>query len=770
MKFTKYFMAAALAVLALGCNKEQVAVEGTPDGQEVSVTFTAGLPGAPATKAIGDGTTAKNLVVAVYENDAEKSELASLRKTATFTDLKTTVNFSLVKGKTYHFIFWAQSYDVNAQNGPYDITDLKNIGIKYDGGANDEARDAFFAVRKDVKITGALTETIELKRPFAQVNFGTADFEAAKYAGVEPKTSVVEATDVATIFDPFAGEGKNPTTATVPTAFTAAALPTDPETITVENVAYKYLAMNYIIPTGSIDEKHVTNLTATFTDAAGQNVEVSVPSAPVQANWRTNIVGNLLTDQVVFNVEIKPAFEDDENIDLQNISTLSALKALFANGGSAVLTDNIEIKEALVLAGDKEVVLDLNGKSIINKSQVVRGGGYYTEVFKVGGKSHLVINGDGEVKALAEDVDDDGYRIAVWAYDEAVVDINGGSFYNKQRNPATANLIYAMGKATINIAGGRFETGNLAADGTSLMLNLRDSDRATAKIVVSGGEFVAFDPADNNSEGAHTNFCAPGYKTKELTSGVWTVVEASVIYTKEEFVAAATANVENIVIKLQNDIEFNDGARYNFWEIGGADTKTVTIEGTGNELLTYANDYRSQVKTVNPNAKLILKNLKMTSTVTPSPWDVYDIVFCTPVEIENVTFNKAIGFGASAYMKNVVVDESSNTTTASYAIWITPEKEMTITMDNCEIRNTAFSDGRAIKIDEQYVSNPQKVTLTVNGGKFAASSSSKALINVKNKGGNVITTTGNIDITGIPSGKMVATDIAGTVTYNGVQM
>lgn len=107
MKTFKYLAAAALTMLAVSCNKEQVTE--VPDGQMVDVTFTAALPGEMATKALGDGMTAKNLYVSVYENDAEKSHLGDLDKTATFTDLKTQVTFSLVKGKTYNFVFWAQA-------------------------------------------------------------------------------------------------------------------------------------------------------------------------------------------------------------------------------------------------------------------------------------------------------------------------------------------------------------------------------------------------------------------------------------------------------------------------------------------------------------------------------------------------------------------------------------------------------------------------------------------------------------------------------------
>ena len=758
MKQTKYIFAAALAVLALGCNKEQVAVDGTPDGEEVAVTFAAELPGT-VTKAIGDGLTAKNLSVAVYDDasNAAGTHIVTLDKTAVFDALHTTVEYSLVKGKTYHFIFWAQ-----AEGAPYTFDpETKKVAIDYTAGAaNDEKRDAFYAV-KTLKVTGPATEPVQLHRPFAQVNFGTSDSAAATAAGVTPTASLFTATDAASSFDVFAGEGKDP----VRISFTEAALPAEQFTLK-DGTTYTYLAMNYFIPTGKLSETHVSNLSATF-KGASDDVVISVPSAKVQANYRTNIVGNLLTDQVVFNVEIVPAFEQpDEDIDLQNISKLSALKAFFANGGTAKLVENITVDETLAVPAGKEVILDLNGHEINNAEDLWNEATGDWSLVSVRGGS-LTIKGDGLLKAKENDC------YAVDVQDGGHVIIEDGEYISN------VHAVYVW-VGTAEIRGGKYSVQQKFSDPTKadeFVLNCYDAHHrdGTAKIIVTGGEFVSFNPADCWAEGAHTNFCAPGYKSKKISDNpeVWTVVDASAVFTKEEFVAAATANVENIVIKLQNDIEFGDGARVNEWEIGGADTKTVTIEGTGNELLTYANDYRSYLKTVNPNATLILKNLKMTSTFAPGTWDTYNIIFATPVEMENVTFNKAIGFDMNctyAVLNNVVIDESANNVRATYAMWVSPKCEMNITMNNCEIRNTAFTDGRAIKIDEQYVSNPQKVTLTVNGGKFAASSTSKALINVKNNGGNVITTTGNIDITGIPSGKMVATDIAGTVTYNGVQM
>lgn len=570
MKQTKYILAAALAVLALGCNKEQVAVDGTPDGEEVGVTFTAELPGMQ-TKAIGDGLTAKNLTVEVYEDEtgAAGTNIVALHQTATFTALKADVKFNLVKGKTYHFIFWAQ-----ADNAPYTLdAAAKTVAISYAGEANDESRDAFYAV-KTLKVQGPATEPVQLKRPFAQVNFGTADFDAAKAGGVEVTESSFTATDAATSLDLFAGEGVGSTDIT----YTEKELPA--ETLTLKDgTTFKYMAMNYFVPTGKFVESHVSNVKAHFVSAS-HTVEISSPSTPVQSNWRTNIVGNLLTDQVVFNVEIVPAFEQpDEDIHL--VSGSSALKTLVANGGSAKLVEDIEIDSPLVLTGDVDVTIDLNGHSIVNKTQV---NGNYTVVFNVTGSSHLTINGDGEVKALEETSDVDGYRMAIWAYDNAVVDINGGYFYNKQLNPGTSNLIYVMDNAVVNIAGGKFETAMLNAQGTSFLLNIYDAHRATAKINVAGGQFVAFNPADCTSEGPHTNFLAPGYKSVGINGSYFVAKDDAPV----SIGVSGQDELDNIVSQIPAgetaEITLSDGT----YKLPDLSNGMTIIGETGNEVIDCA--------------------------------------------------------------------------------------------------------------------------------------------------------------------------------------
>ena len=496
MKSFKYLAAAALTLLAVGCNKEQVTE--VPDGQMVDVTFTAALPGEMATKALGDGQTAKNLYVSVYENDADKTHLRDLDKTATFTDLKTQVTFSLVKGKTYNFVFWAQ-----AEDAPYDVTDLKNIKVKdYTTGANDEKRDAFYATRMELKVNGALTETIKLYRPFAQVNFATADYADAMKAGFNPAVSSFTASEAATTFDTFAEEGKDK----VEVALTETEIPAD-VLKTLDGKTYTRLAMNYLIPVGKQGESHNIDVAATFKANNGEAVTVSAPNAPVQNNYRTNILGNLLTSQVIFNVEIVPIFkEPDKDIDIVNVKDEASLRALFATGGEATLTEDVVLGETVVVEPGKEVVLDLNGKTVSNTADLWNESIASWSLLSVRGGS-LTIKGAGTLQAKENDC------FAVDVQDGGTVVIEDGTYVGN------VHAVYVY-EGTAEIKGGKYSIQQLSSnpDPYGYVLNCYDKNRENgiAKIIVTGGEFVKFNPADCAAEGAHTNFLADGYKSTQI--------------------------------------------------------------------------------------------------------------------------------------------------------------------------------------------------------------------------------------------------------------
>ena len=565
MKTFKYLAAAALTFLAVGCNKEQVTE--VPDGQMVDVTFTAALPGEMATKALGDGQTAKTLHVSVYENDDAKTKL-DLDKTATFTDLKTQVTFSLVKGKTYNFVFWAQAEGATC----YGIDDLKNIKISYEGAvANDETRDAFYATRKELKVNGALTETIKLYRPFAQVNFGTADLREAADAGFVPKQSVFTATDVANVFDTFNAEGKVEGPATDKVTFAAAKIPVEPLVIK-DGTKYAWMIMNYIIPVGKQGEKHISNVTAEFIPETGDAITASSPQTPVQNNYRTNILGNLLTSQVIFNVEIVPIFnEPDNDIDLVNIKNVESLKALFETGGEAKLAADLVLDEAVAVLPGKEVTLDLNGKTIKNNSNSVA-----LDVY-----GSLVINGEGTV-----DGGEGGDNVAVWSRPGGKLTINGGTYtVGADANGSGNSTIYTTGGDVI-INGGTFST---AAKYGGRYWTINKQNGSTGKVEIYGGTFPGFDPANPNTDDA-ASYLAPGYISVE-TNGVWTVVRGTkpVVMTTAELRATVTAFTSagsgDNVIEIGKDIVLKEGETWVPAKVDGYHgAGVVTVLGNGHKI------------------------------------------------------------------------------------------------------------------------------------------------------------------------------------------
>lgn len=581
MKAMKYLAAAALTLFAVSCNKEQVTE--VPDGQMVDVTFTAALPGEMATKALGDGQTAKTLYVSVYENDTEKTHLGDLDKTATFTDLKTQVTFSLVKGKTYNFVFWAQAEGATC----YDIDDLKNIKISYEGAvANDETRDAFYAIRKELKVNGALTETIKLYRPFAQVNFGTADLFEAAAAGFVPAQSAFTATDVANVFDTFNAEGKVEGLATDKVTFAKAEIPGGGEILaTKDGTQYLWMTMNYILPVGKQGEKHISNITAEFIPESGDPITASAPQAPVQNNYRTNILGNLLTSQVIFNVEIVPAFEEPDNdIDLVNIKNAESLKALFATGGEAKLAAGLVLDEAVVVMPGKEVTIDLNGKTIKNTSS--------RSTIEVYGS--LVINGEGTV-----DGGEGGDNNAVWSLPGGKLTINGGTYtVGADANGSGNSTIFTTGGDVV-INGGTFSS---AAKYRDQYWTINKQNNSTGKVEIYGGTFPGFDPANPNTD--DDTYVAEGYVSVEK-DGVWTVLpsvkdaaalkavfnEGGVVALANDLVLDRTLSVpagKDVVIDLNGktisntadlwDVPNEDAGNWSLLSVKGG---TLTIKGAG---------------------------------------------------------------------------------------------------------------------------------------------------------------------------------------------
>ena len=77
-------------------------------------------------------------------------------------------------------------------------------------------------------------------------------------------------------------------------------------------------------------------------------------------------------------------------------------------------------------------------------------------------------------------------------------------------------MIYATDKSTIEINGGTFKA--VTPDNT---LNVKDTDRGKAKIIVNGGRFYKYDPS-NPAMGPNEVFLGAGCKVTQ--DGDWYVV------------------------------------------------------------------------------------------------------------------------------------------------------------------------------------------------------------------------------------------------------
>ena len=344
--YSLVMLAAAMAVAS--CATEPVETVALP-GAEVEVSLTTELPSL-GSRSIADGNTVDEVHYGIYANGDLLEEISG---TVAMSNGTATISTRLVSGKTYTFVFWAQ----NSNNGHYTVTLADNtasVAVDYTGvEANNEKLDAFFLC-KDYTVSGPVNETFTLYRPFAQLNYATtdADIAAAKSAGVELSQSSL-VVDAYTGLDLFTGavSGKQEQV-----AFALANVPSLTEEKLLTNGAeYRYVATTYTL----VNEKELSAISATLVCNDGTTQTISYPSAYLKRNYRTNVLGNLLTDAANITVVVEEEFTDDlPDTDIEKLKMAAYL------GGTVVLNSDVTLTEPLVVKKGVEMVLVLNGHTI----------------------------------------------------------------------------------------------------------------------------------------------------------------------------------------------------------------------------------------------------------------------------------------------------------------------------------------------------------------------------------------------------------------------
>ena len=330
MKKIFFGMLAIVAMIATSCQQEVDL--GVNVGETATVSFNVGTP----TRAYSDGTTATELEWAVY--DANGVLLSEIGGTKTI-NLSTTVELQLVTGNQYTVLFWAE-----AENAPYTFNAAtQTVTVDYTNAvSSDEVRDAFYACHP-FTVNGAQTETVELKRPFAQLNIGTNDYLAAANAGYTVTEAKVK-TSVYTTLNLVNGEVDGPETV----EFDYAAVPT---TETFPVAGYEYMAMNYLLVSA---DKALVDVEFTYTNGTAEKVR-TVGSVPVQRNYRTNIYGQLLTSDVDINVTIEPEYAgvyDNEGYIIEEGKVIVSSANGFATIAEQIASGELENNITLTLEGD----------------------------------------------------------------------------------------------------------------------------------------------------------------------------------------------------------------------------------------------------------------------------------------------------------------------------------------------------------------------------------------------------------------------------------
>ena len=219
-----------------------------------------------------------------------------------------------------------------------------------------------------------------------------------------------------------------------------------------------------------------------------------------------------------------------------------------------------------------------------------------------------------------------------------------------------------------------------------------------------------------------------------------------VVSTGDDFSTALQKEDENIIIILQNDTSINVGSSV---VLGTEKTKSIEIEGN-NHKITFDSTWDYIVKTKNADAVLTIKNATIDNSganADSGTWNIHDIVFDCEVILDNVTVNNAVAVGKNATIKNSKISEADYASDA-YMLWIQANGQ-TVTVEDCEIdgRGSAGYKNRAIKIADEYITNPGHIILNVSGTKFY--SDKKAAVLVTNTAGATINWGEGNDISGV---------------------
>lgn len=379
MKKTIFYGAFMTALFVLGsCSSETDMPQLQEDDNTAKITLS--VPSEVLSRSLGDGTLVNQVTYGCYVNN---KYISSGTKDVVFTKGVGNMEIELVKGVAYDIVFWADTkgnnrYEFNPSTQTITMKDAAFV-------SNADEIDAFYGKLSTPVINNAYSGSVELRRPFAQINLGTNDLDSEMFKNTfslsDNSVYARLTVDTYTQFNIFTGKHVGERV-TKEYPMPAAPIDTKANSFPYMSNTYKYVAMNYILVMTPAEDATVqtdiVDLKYDFyaaKDATTPFYSINVNNVPVRQNYRTNIYGQIFTDNGSMNMTIADGFNNDfiHPSDAQFINTREELIDALSNGetGSKFVINvdrTVTLGQDDIIDANNDIEIIVNGKLLFTEN------------------------------------------------------------------------------------------------------------------------------------------------------------------------------------------------------------------------------------------------------------------------------------------------------------------------------------------------------------------------------------------------------------------
>lgn len=225
------------------------------------------------------------------------------------------VHMHLLKGHTYMVTFFA----CNSGNDEFVRYSQGSVKVDYSKDmANEKQFDVFVGRSAIFTVHEGYTEVVRLTRPFAQLNWGAADFQDPSLDKYRERMTAQVKISAGMLYNKFnVATGKVEEPVQKETTFPIFNLENCPDANEVAfpvangDTQYQLLNMHYVL----VGDDGSTGKIVMQLKGGPKDADISVENAPLVRNCRTNVYGNFFTSHTVVKMEVQSEYNDSDSPD-----------------------------------------------------------------------------------------------------------------------------------------------------------------------------------------------------------------------------------------------------------------------------------------------------------------------------------------------------------------------------------------------------------------------------------------------------------------------